>query len=57
MVINGNLNMHFAEIDLELFVVYGDQPYNKIIVYDFINEAIFSINGKKNVINWLEMND
>lgn len=53
--INGNINMN--GVDLELFVVYGDQPYNKIKVYDSINEVNFTINGKKNVINWLEMND
>ncbi len=53
--INGNINM--SDVDLELFVVYGDQPYDSIKVYDSINEATFTINGKKNVINWLEMND
>lgn len=53
--INGNMNL--TEVDLELFVVYGDQPYDKIRVYDFINEVTFTISGKKNVIDWLEMND
>ncbi len=53
--INGNINM--TGIDLELFVVYADQPYDKIRVYDSINEANFTIEGKKNVINWFEMND
>ncbi len=53
--INGNINM--KGIDLELFVVYADQPYDKIKVYDSINEVNFTINGKKNVINWLEMNE
>lgn len=53
--INGNINM--KEIDLELFVVYGDQPYDTIKVYDSINDVTFTIKGKANVINWLEMND
>ncbi len=53
--INGNMNL--TGVDLELFVVYGDQPYDKIKVYDSINEVSFTINGKKNVINWLEMNE
>lgn len=53
--INGNISM--KGIDLELYVVYGDQPYNKIRVYDSINETNFTIEGKANVINWLEMND
>ncbi|MHC4314762.1 MAG: hypothetical protein ACYSW3_20125 [Planctomycetota bacterium] len=53
--INGNINL--KGIDLELFVVYADQPYDKIRVYDSINEVNFKINGKANVINWLEMND
>ncbi len=53
--INGNINM--KGIDLELFVVYADQPYDTIRVYDSINEANFTIKGKRNVINWFEMND
>lgn len=53
--ISGNMNM--KEIELELFVVYGDQPYDTINVYDSINETTFTIKGKANVINWLEMND
>ncbi len=53
--ISGNIEM--KDIDLELYVVYGDQPYDKIKVYDSINEVNFTIEGRKNVINWLEMND
>ncbi len=53
--INGNMNM--KGINLELFVVYGDHPYDKIKVYDSINEVTFMIKGKANVIDWLEMND
>ena len=53
--INGNISR--IGLDLELFVVYGDQPYNKIKVYDSINETTFTIAGRSNVINWLEMND
>lgn len=53
--INGNMGM--KGIDLELFVVYGDQPYNEIKVFDSINETTFTIEGKENVIDWFEMND
>lgn len=53
--INGNMEM--KGIDLELYVVYGDQPYDRLRIYDSINEANFVIEGKENVINWLEMND
>ncbi len=49
-------NMNTEGIDFELYIVYGDQPYNEIRVYDFINEVYFTITGKKNVIKWLEMN-
>ena len=50
-------NMEIKGIDLELYVVYGDQPYDKLRIYDSINEVNFTVEGKKNVINWLEMND
>jgi hypothetical protein len=53
--ISGNIEVR--GIDLELYVVYGDQPYNEIRVYDSINEVNFTITGKKKVIDWLEMND
>lgn len=53
--ISGNMNM--KGIDLELYVVYGDQPYDKIKIYDSINEVNFTISGKEKVIDWLEMND
>ncbi len=52
--ISGNMSM--KGIDLELYVVYGDHPYDKIKVYDSINETTFMIRGKENVIDWLEMN-
>ncbi len=55
MFISGNIEI--KGLDLELYVVYGNQPYDKIKVYDSINEVSFTIEGRKNVINWLEMND
>ncbi len=51
--ISGNLSM--KEIDLELYVVYGDQPYDVLKVYDSINEVYFTIRGREAVIKWLEM--
>ncbi len=53
--ISGNISMN--GIDLELYVVYGDQPYNKIRVFDSINEINFTIEGREKIIHWLEMND
>jgi hypothetical protein len=50
-------NIEMKGIDLQLYVVYGDQPYNKIKVYDSINETTFTIEGKANVVEWFEMND
>jgi 3-deoxy-D-arabino-heptulosonate 7-phosphate (DAHP) synthase len=50
-------NIEIDGMDLELYVVKGDQPYDRIEVYDSINEVNFTIEGKENVINWLEMND
>jgi hypothetical protein len=52
--VSGNISMN--GVDLELYVVYGDQPYEKIRVFDSINEVTFTITGKQNVIDWLEMN-
>jgi hypothetical protein len=42
-------------IDLEVFVVYGDQPYHKIKVYDMMKNRSFTIEGRSKVIKWLEM--
>jgi 3-deoxy-D-arabino-heptulosonate 7-phosphate (DAHP) synthase len=42
-------------IDLELYVVYGDQPYNKLRICDQINGKTFTIKGRSRVIKWLEM--
>lgn len=42
-------------IDLEVYVVYGDQPYNKLKVCDQISGSTFTIAGRSKVISWLEM--
>jgi hypothetical protein len=43
-------------IDFEIYIVRGDQPYDEIEVYDLITYKSVKIVGKKNVIEWLEMN-
>jgi hypothetical protein len=45
----------FKNITFELYVVYADQPYDKLKVYDAINEVYFTIVGRGRVIDWLEM--
>jgi 3-deoxy-D-arabino-heptulosonate 7-phosphate (DAHP) synthase len=44
-------------IDLELYIVYGDQPYTKLRVDDLIKNITFNITGRSKVIQWLEMSD
>jgi hypothetical protein len=42
-------------VDFQLYVVYGDQPYNELRIFDSINQTTFEIKGRQQVIDWLEM--
>jgi hypothetical protein len=45
----------FKNIVFELYVVYADEPYDKLRVFDAINSIYFNIVGRQRVIDWLEM--
>lgn len=45
----------FKNIVFELYVVYADEPYDKLRVFDAINQVYFNIVGRQRVIDWLEM--
>jgi hypothetical protein len=42
-------------IDLELFLVTGSQPYDKLHIVDMMKEESFEVSGKESVIKWLNM--
>ncbi|MCP4989365.1 MAG: hypothetical protein GY928_25900 [Colwellia sp.] len=50
-------NTQSGYFEFQLYVVNADQPYNQLDVFDWIDKKRFTVEGRKNVINWLEMND
>jgi hypothetical protein len=45
----------FNNVSFELYVVYADEPYDRLKVYDALNEVYFNVVGRQRVIDWLEM--
>ncbi len=49
------MNEQFANLELEVFIVRGEPPYNKLIVHDLIKDDTFELLSQEKVIDWLDM--